>query len=281
MIAIDWGTSSLRAYLLSAGKLCETRTTMQGILQVSGDAFQQVFSEITQGWDGDVYMAGMVGSSKGWLETPYCTAPFPLTDLGKHLVEVSHLAGRRAWIVPGIQQEQPPNVMRGEEVQILGSLQRFESDCIILCGTHSKHVQVEQGVLTRFETFMTGELYALLQKHSILAGTEDWDQDDFIWGLREGVRDARLLQQLFTVRAQTLNQSLRHPRAYLSGLLIGSELGAAGILREASSCIVVGSQRLTQLYQIALETLLPSIQINILSAEEATRNGLQYISESV
>lgn len=276
MIAIDWGTSSLRAYLVEAGRVVASRSTGQGILHVN-DEFKKVFDEITLDWDGAVYMSGMIGSSKGWLETPYCAAPFRLTDLGQYLIEATHLTNRSAWIVPGVKQEHPINMMRGEEVQALGALEFVESGCVVLCGTHSKHVQVDNGQLIRFETFMTGELYALLQQHSILAGSEDWIHDDFLWGVKDGSKQMNLLQQLFSVRAQTLNETLKYPRAYLSGLLIGTELYNASLVNNASSCTLIGSEHLMNLYRIALEGLYPKMDIHLFSAEKATLEGLKHI----
>ena len=278
MIAIDWGTTSLRAYLVEDSIVVSSRSTEQGVLSLSPVDFRRVFDDITQDWTGNVYLSGMVGSSKGWIETPYCETPFPLPNLSEHLVDISHLTGRPAWIVPGVKQPSPVNMMRGEEVQTLGSItEQPDADCIILCGTHSKHVLVSERRLTRFDTFLTGELYSILQQHSILAGTEEWGESDFLLGVSDSGSSSSLLQQLFTVRANTLSDAIQFPRAYLSGLLIGTEIHNAALLKNAQNCTIVGSKRLMALYEIALSSSHPDIRLHLLSAEEATLIGLQII----
>ena len=278
MIAIDWGTTSLRAYLVEDSIVVSSRSTEQGVLSLSPVDFRRVFDDITQDWTGNVYLSGMVGSSKGWIETPYCETPFPLPNLSEHLVDISHLTGRPAWIVPGVKQPSPVNMMRGEEVQTLGSItEQPDVDCIILCGTHSKHVLVSERRLTRFDTFLTGELYSILQQHSILAGTEEWGESDFLLGVSDSGSSSSLLQQLFTVRANTLSDAIQFPRAYLSGLLIGTEIHNAALLKNAQNCTIVGSKRLMALYEIALSSSHPDIRLHLLSAEEATLIGLQII----
>ena len=278
MIAIDWGTTSLRAYLVEDGIVVSSRSTEQGVLSLSLVDFKRVFDDITQDWAGDVYLSGMVGSSKGWIETPYCETPFPLPNLSDHLVDISQLTDRPTWIVPGVKQPSPVNMMRGEEVQTLGAItEQPGADCIILCGTHSKHVLVSELQLTRFDTFLTGELYSILQQHSILAGTEEWGEADFLLGVSNSASSMSLLQQLFTVRAKTLSEMIQFPRAYLSGLLIGTEIHNAALLQDARYCTIVGSKRLMALYELALSSSYPDMNLYLLPAEEATLTGLQII----
>lgn len=278
MIAIDWGTTSLRAYLVDSGEVVSSRSTTQGVLSLDPIEFRRVFDDITQDWTGDIYLSGMVGSSKGWLETPYCDTPFWLPSLSERLIDISHLTDRPAWIVPGVKQPSPLNMMRGEEVQTLGAIATQPSaDCIILCGTHSKHVLVSKEMLTHFDTFMTGELYSILQQHSILAGTEEWNESDFLFGVSDSASSQSLLQQLFTVRANTLSNAIRFPRAYLSGLLIGTEIHNATLLKSARSCTIVGSKRLMALYKLALSTSHPKIQVFLLPSDKATLTGLEII----
>ena len=169
-------------------------------------------------------------------------------------------------------------MMRGEEVQTLGAItEQPGADCIILCGTHSKHVLVSELQLTRFDTFLTGELYSILQQHSILAGTEEWGEADFLLGVSNSASSMSLLQQLFTVRANTLSEMIQFPRAYLSGLLIGTEIHNAALLQDARYCTIVGSKRLMALYELALSSSYPDMNLYLLPAEEATLTGLQII----
>ena len=270
MIGIDWGTTGLRSYLIDNGQLVEKRTSTRGVLKLGNQSFREVFDEVTQGWDGTVYMSGMVGSSKGWLETPYIQTPTNLTNLSDHIIDTTSLTGRTSFIIPGLEQNQPADVMRGEEVQTLGAMHGTGSETFILCGTHSKHVHVVNGQLTEFTTFMTGEMYAVLQEHSILAESEVTDLKVFKAGVQFASSRANLLHQLFEIRARRLNGSLTAAPPFLSGLLIGHELQS---LSDLTHCTVVGSKALTQLYSVAINVLYPNILVNQFLAEDASIKG--------
>ena len=264
LIAVDWGTSSLRGARLGAdGVVVEERAFPRGILSVPKDGFAAVFDQCFGDWmtppGTRSLISGMAGSAQGWIEAPYCACPAGLADVAARLVWVA--PGRIA-IVPGLSCEHTgvPDVIRGEETQVFGALrlQGVDSGTLVLPGTHSKWVQVEAGRIVSFATLMTGEFYALLRRHSILARTLPADDtelhdDAFDAGVAHALRSPGLLQSAFSVR--TLSLFDRLPMAerpsYLSGLAIGEELRSRPLERGAQ-LVVVGADALTRRYERAL-----------------------------
>jgi 2-dehydro-3-deoxygalactonokinase len=265
LLALDWGTSSLRGALLDAhGQVLDERAFPRGILTVPVGQFPTVFEECFGDWMAanpalPCLMSGMVGSRQGWLEAPYCACPAGFADIAAHLAWVQ--PGRIA-IVPGLSCERDgvPDVMRGEETQVFGALQTLGlSDArLVLPGTHSKWVQVQGGRITGFTTYMTGEVFALLRQHSILARTlpaEDAPLIDaaFTHGVQLALRSPSLLQTAFSARTLALfeRQSAEELLSYLSGLVIGEELRAQNLTTN-ERVVLIGSAALTQRYQLAL-----------------------------
>ena len=264
LIAIDWGTSSLRGARLDAhGAVIDERASLQGILNVPPGGFEAVFQAEFGDWlDGSgtlCLISGMAGSRQGWREAPYCACPSGANDIAASLAWVA--AGRIA-IVPGLSCERDgaPDVMRGEETQIFGALDMLGlADALfVLPGTHSKWAEVRGGRVERFSTAMTGEVYALLRRHSILARTlppEDGPLHEgaFDAGVERAMRSASLLQSAFTVRTLALFERSTPDElaSYLSGLVIGEELRAQGPLA-GRQVHVIGNDALTRRYQRAL-----------------------------
>ncbi len=211
LIALDWGTTSLRAYKLAAGgQVLEQRSLSSGIMQlprtpriIKGqactDGFELAFDEACGDWLDEqpalpVIACGMVGSAQGWREAAYRDTPANVANLGTSLQTIRSLRGADVHIVPGvIQRSRLPNVMRGEETQVLGVLQNLPSgagsDLLIgLPGSHSKWVEVADGCIVHFDTFMTGEVFAVLSEHSILGRTQQrgasFDGDAFDRGVQ-------------------------------------------------------------------------------------------------
>jgi 2-dehydro-3-deoxygalactonokinase len=254
MIAIDWGTSSLRCYRLDAhGKIIESRSSTDGILNVPAGRFPHVLEQQIAGWDETpVVMSGMVGSRQGWKEAPYVPCPAGFDEIAAKLVEVR----QGIWIVPGLSCRDAagvPDVMRGEEVQILGC---GVDGTICLPGTHSKWVEVRGGRIERFSTAMTGEAYAVLKQHSILGrmmeeGTPDTEA--FAQGVRRSGDEGGLLHHLFGVRTRGLMGELAPAASasYLSGILIGHELRS----RATGEVLLLGAPALTALYAEAAALL--------------------------
>ena len=270
LIAIDWGTSSLRgARLGTGGQLLEAREFARGILTVPPGQFEAVFDEHFGDWmqapDALCLISGMAGSRQGWQEAPYCPCPADFAELGQHLLWLQ--PGRIA-LVPGLSclgQDalHTPDVMRGEEVQIFGALQLAERDSatLVLPGTHSKWVEVQSGRVTHFQTFMTGEVYALLSQQSILSKTLDlngaFDEAAFLHGVDQSQSAGSVLNKLFAVRTLGLFEGLTAAAlpSYLSGLLIGEELRTQAVSTDAPPVILIGSNALTQRYTLALQHL--------------------------
>jgi 2-dehydro-3-deoxygalactonokinase len=238
LIAIDWGTTGFRAYRVSGdGAVAESRSASKGILAVPPGGFPGVLEEEIGDWIGEgdapIVMAGMVGSRQGWVEVPYVACPAGFDEIAAAMRDVVW-KGRRGWIVPGLacrDRAQVPDVMRGEETQILGALDDLPAAAALVClpGTHSKWARVERGRITGFSTCMTGELYAVLKAHSILGRMmEDGaaEPDAFAGGVRRSGEPGGLLHHLFGVRTRGLMGELAPAAAasYLSGILIGHEL---------------------------------------------------------
>ncbi|MFE5307619.1 2-dehydro-3-deoxygalactonokinase [Isoptericola sp. NPDC056605] len=292
LVALDWGTSSFRGWLLDAagGVLDEVRTD-DGTLRCSAGtgsaperaaAFERTFARLCGPWlerhpDLPVLGAGMVGSNHGWADAGYLDVPARLSRLADHLTPVP-AAGSVVHLVPGLRVVGPdPDVLRGEEVQLLGALEETREEggaplaTAVLPGTHSKWVRLDGDRVTGFATVMTGELYGLLLRDSILArlaedgphgdpaaGRDAVDQEAFDRGLDTDARrgDERgLAALLFTARTLVMAGALRPAQVadYVSGLLVGSEVRHALRADPAALVTVCASPATARRYRRALE----------------------------
>ncbi len=273
MIAIDWGTSALRGALLDRqGVVREERSAPLGILHVPRGGFETTFNDLFGDWmrpPGQVaLMAGMVGSQQGWQEAPYCPCPATARDIAQALrwvkpgriAIVPGLSCRHAGLPDSTQLEQVPDVMRGEETQILGALAvtGLRDATLVLPGTHSKWARVRGHAIEDFVTYMTGEVYQLLRQHSILARTLPADpgapdEEAFEWGVARALQGAGLLHTAFSVRTLSLFEQVAASRLpdYLSGLVIGEEFRLHAP-DPATPVVLVGAPALTARYQRAL-----------------------------
>ena len=272
LLAIDWGTTSARAYRMSgAGEILETRESPLGIQQIRDGAFAAALRSLQGDWSAIAaprIASGMIGSRQGWIEAPYLDCPAGRDDLARSLAtapdgSLAIVAGVRCRDAAGI-----PDVMRGEETQIVGALADGTGETLaVLPGTHSKWAVVRGGRIEHFATFMTGEVFAVLKDHSILGrmmtaeGAAANDE-----GFRRGVSAARhagvpgaLLHRLFGARTLALAGELDTASAadYLSGLLIGSEIGAGvewarqcGVAADRAT--LIGASALCARYAVAL-----------------------------
>ncbi len=272
VIAVDWGTSSFRAYALGPeGEVEERRESPRGILRLEAGDYAEALSAEIGDWlqarsGALVIMSGMIGSRQGWMEVPYCPCPCDLAGLAAKLERLDWPEAE-VWIAPGLSDRSIaglPDVMRGEEVQVFGALAELPEGSGLVClpGTHSKWVTLEAGAITGFATYMTGEVYDVLQAHSILGrlmtddtvGPDDW----FLQGVGQGAADTALLRLLFSVRSRVLSAEMPESaaRAYLSGLLIGHEVAAALRAHDgAGDVILLGAPKLAKLYETALSSL--------------------------
>ncbi|WP_250538530.1 MULTISPECIES: 2-dehydro-3-deoxygalactonokinase [unclassified Caballeronia] len=287
LIALDWGTTSLRAYLVGAdGTALDTRASSAGIMNLPAGGFDQAFEETCGAWldahgplDAPlpVIAAGMVGSAQGWVEAPYVETPAGADALVAGIVTVKTSRGVVVHVVPGVLERGVlPNVMRGEETQIFGALASEPSlgtsggALIGLPGTHAKWAFVSDERIERFYTFMTGETFSVLRDHTILGRTmhpsATHDEQAFVRGVdtARDAGDAGMLATIFTTRTLGLTGQLTGEQQpdYLSGLLIGHELrGLSEVLtREGSSLAgktlrLIGSDALCDRYRVALSRL--------------------------
>ena len=289
LLAVEWGTSSLRGALIDpGGRVLKDRQFARSILTVAAAGFPDVFESSFGDWMTPATLcliAGMAGSRQGWRETPYCACPAGFADIATHLEWIT--PGRIA-IVPGLSIEQRgvPDVIRGEETQVFGALLllKLVEARLVLPGTHSKWVEVTERRINDFSTWMTGEFYALLRQHSILARTlsaDDHAHDPgaFDLGVDHALHSQGLLHTAFSVRTLALFD--RMPAAalpsYLSGLVIGEEL-IAQTLKRGDMVVMMGNEQLTAHYEQALAHLGVSARR---VGDNATWRGLRAIADAV
>lgn len=269
LIGLDWGTSSLRAYLYDAdGRIVASRQQAWGIRQLPDGGFAAALHAITEGWPAcTTIAAGMVGSRQGWQEVPYVEVPADMPSIARGMQRVEACTSHALWIAPGLRREAPADVMRGEETQIVGALTQqpayLANARFVLPGTHSKWATVSDGRIVAFDTVMTGEIYALLMKHSILgAGVShesapSFPSEAFVRGL-DAAKDSGAsgaFSRLFSARALMLAGQLAADALpeFLSGLLIGEEFRIA-LLRDGGNTAplcLIGEPSLCQRYAVA------------------------------
>ncbi|MDB5693650.1 MAG: 2-dehydro-3-deoxygalactonokinase [Alphaproteobacteria bacterium] len=260
-IAVDWGTTNRRGYRLGpSGRLEDRMEDDKGVLSVAAGGFPAAIARIRERLgDLPLLLAGMIGSNRGWREAPYAPAPAGLEELAERLVWVE--PGRAA-IVPGISWTagDAADVMRGEEIQILGALADGmvgEEERICHPGTHNKWIRVEKGRIASFRTVMTGELFSLLKEHSILADLLAGPIEPgpaFEAGVRHGRAHDDLTAELFSIRARVLlgKAKSEDAAAYASGLLIGYDLKTG--LDGPGDVAVIGRPDLTRLFAAAIRS---------------------------
>jgi 2-dehydro-3-deoxygalactonokinase len=273
LIGVDWGTTSMRLWRFSpTGEIVARERSDRGILKVADGKFREALAAVagdSLAGDVPILMSGMIGSRQGWIEAPYVFCPADIAALADHLKPVP---GINAQIVPGVALREASgrcDVMRGEETQILGARFGGGRQLIVLPGTHCKWVLVEDGRILDFVTFMTGEMYAALRRHTILArlmpetdAITDVEATNrsFAAGLSASLEgEARLMQSLFSIRARGLFDELAPELApaHLSGLLIGAEISEGlalcrrwGLAEIAP--LIIGGDVLVARYQTAL-----------------------------
>ncbi len=282
-IAVDWGTSNMRAWAMSAsGTVLAEAASAKGMGSLARDAFEAALLQTIDPWlDGpvDVMACGMVGSRQGWVEAAYASTP--CAALPEGLTRAPTQDPRlRVHVISGIKQMSPADVMRGEETQIAGflALNKNWDGVICLPGTHTKWVHVSADEVVSFQTFMTGELFDVISSQTVLrhsVAAEGWDEAAFDEGVSIAMaRPERLASRLFSLRAEGLLNGLdgAAARAHLSGLLIGAELAGAKPYWLGQQIAVIGDGTLSGHYVRALAAQsAPATQVN---ATAATLAGL-------
>lgn len=262
-IAVDWGTSNMRAWAMSAsGAMLAEASCDKGMSKLDRDGFEPALMSVVGNWIAGpttVVACGMVGSRQGWVEAPY--AKVPCATLPTGLVKApTQNADLNVFVIPGIMQSDPADVMRGEETQITGFLARNPGWDGVIClpGTHTKWVHVSANEVISFQTFMTGELFNTIATQTVLrhsVAADGWDDAAFAAGVETAMaRPERLAARLFSLRAQSLLHDLQgdSARAHLSGLLIGVELAGAKPYWLGQQIAVIGGGTLSKHYVDAL-----------------------------
>jgi 2-dehydro-3-deoxygalactonokinase len=290
-IAIDWGSSHLRAWRIENGACVAQQQTAQGVKFVEPGSHDAVLVALLAPWRAwidarqiPVLMAGMVGSDSGWLDSGYQRLPLPVEAIAAGCIAVPSSLRSPVWLRPGLALwvEGRANVMRGEEVQLLGALTCRQADVYLFPGTHSKWVKprlLADGVLIEaFSTAITGELYQLLLQHSLLGkgvATDDNDPKAFADGVLASLQgEDSLLNRLFYARSRRIlgYLSAASVASWLSGVLIGEEL--AQLMRQwpqSETLALVGDAPLVTYYLAACH--IAGKKAEIIEAQVAMLNG--------
>lgn len=290
LIAIDWGSSSFRAFLLSGdGRILEQRRSNKGAFQIT--EYENTLAEMCGSWLADngnlpIRMGGSIGSRNGWQETGYIECPVAPHDMKEAFVPVENSLGWDIAVLPGVSVTSGMaecDVMRGEEIQIFGAMQLLnqENGWFCLPGTHSKWCRVEKGQIVGISSFLTGEMYALLMKDgslSSLVTTKDYDESAFRAGLQAIGQRQNLLKLLFRARAGVLLDQYQADQlpSFLSGALIGYEIDhAVDVLNTAEGVVIVASAELATRYQLALQERAQPV--STVAGEKAFLAGMQLL----
>lgn len=285
-VAADWGTSHLRLWLIDGdGVVIRRLDSDRGMASLGAADYEPVLRQLI----GDdlpadrplpVICCGMAGARQGWAEAPYLAVPAAPPGFGDALRVATRDPRLRVYILPGMKQLAPADVMRGEETQITGFLTTEADFDGVLClpGTHCKWAHVGAGEVVSFCTFMTGEIFALLGTRSVLrhsVGTEGWDDGAFAAAVADAMsRPAAVAAGLFSLRAETLLAGLapESARARLSGMLIGMELAAARPYWLGRDVVIVGESGIAAAYGAALAG--QGAAVRAVRAEAMTLAGL-------
>ena len=288
-IGVDWGTTNLRAWAMRGSEVVATASAPVGMASLTREAFEPALLNVIDEWLAGsdtaplpVIACGMVGARQGWQEAPYVTVPSPPL-VRDALIPVTCKDSRiTVTIIHGLSQARPADVMRGEETQIAGLLATdpgFEG-LVCLPGTHNKWAVARGGEIERFRTFMTGELFDIIARQSVLrhalGDTSAFDDEAFDAAVLQAAADpAALSAALFSIRAASLLEGTAPDvaRARLSGLLIGLEIAALGEEVRTARPAIVGSHTLSSLYERAIR--LNGGEARRLDGEGLARAGLQ------
>jgi 2-dehydro-3-deoxygalactonokinase len=266
MIAVNWGTSNFRAYKLDAqGRVEAEKSSGRGAVSVPTGGFQDALMAEVLEWmdmsDNRILMCGMVGARRGWKEAPYIQVPATFDQVVQGVIKLD-VDGMDARIVPGLigtDSNGVPDVMRGEETEILGCATEVGSNVhFCLPGTHTKWVRTEDGRIGSFSTSMTGDLFKAIREGTILRSCtqhEPNDENAFLLGVSRAGQDGDLGHQLFGVRTLVLTGKMSDTSAssYLSGLLIGNEV--RNMTRMEDNVHLIGEAALCALYQKAMREI--------------------------
>lgn len=292
-IGVDWGTSNVRAYLVGADNaLLEKRCSTKGAGLLQSNEFEPVLMSLIGDWlplgqTVPVYACGMVGGRQGWIEACYSQVPCRPVSL----FELTHAPASSSLInvniIPGLSQQSPFDVMRGEETQIAGYLSEKPqfSGYICLPGSHSKWALIAEGKVISFNTYLTGEMFNALSNHTLLrfsVSDSEFCEQSFIDEAKVAVANPALVMgRLFGIRAEQLLYDSKpgRGRARLSGMLLGQEIGAARDLWKNGKVAVIGEGAVAEMYYNILKN--EACDVNMMNADEATVAGLGIVAQQL
>ncbi|WP_017446804.1 2-dehydro-3-deoxygalactonokinase [Gayadomonas joobiniege] len=289
-LALDWGTTNFRAFAFDVnGKVIAEKQAPMGLLQISDGQFAHSLANLLNEWISQyqtlpIIMAGMVGSAQGWHPVEYCAAPVDLSEIQKHYFEFNLPWGAKAKIVPGVSflaENGMYDVMRGEEVQLFGLQQiaRQHNMQAVFPGTHSKQVVIKNGKIVRFETYMTGELFSILNNHSLLGRglpKQISCEKSFLKGVALG-QNQGLSHLIFAARTSRLFNQVADTAVadFLSGVMIGYE----SQFINADTIYLVGGEALEKRYRLACESR--QINVKAFSGDECFIAGIKQLQHLV
>ncbi|CUH52342.1 2-dehydro-3-deoxygalactonokinase [Shimia marina] len=282
-IAVAWGRSMVRAWAMNDGEVIAQAQSDAGPACLTAEAFEEALLALIFGWlsdaPTDVVICGMEGAPQGWVDVRYGAVPCPA--LAEQLQALPCKDARlRVYLVPGMKQTQPADVMRGEETQMAGFLSQNQNWDGVIClpGLHTKWAHVSADEVVSFRSFMTGEMFKLLTQQSVLRHSvgEGWNAEAFQAGLDMTLsRPESLASELFSIRAGDLllGTSTDVATARLSGLLLGAELAASRPYWLGQQIAVIGESSLAGVYAEALKT--QGAWVEVVDGDAMTRAGLQ------
>lgn len=289
-IAIDWGSTNFRAYRVENDQPTDVISQPIGITQLENPNFDQLLCDAISPWHSwieservPILLAGMIGSDRGWVDSGYQMLPQPITDIKRGYIKIDCSLPTEVFIHSGLAINSPhcANVMRGEEVQLLGAISLEKTDCYLFPGTHSKWVAPIHNQITSFNTIMTGELYHLLMQYSLLGLSvpKDVSPEGFALGLQEGTQAGNdIITKLFIARAGRVLQQMptQQVAGWLSGLLIGHEVATQLThFKAAQSFSIIAAPTLAKLYQQAFQ--LHQLNATVIDPEQSVLHGFRSI----
>ena len=290
-IAVDWGTSSFRAYLIENDIVSDRIETKDGMKFIDNNSFEKTFISLIKNWlvddqTIDVLASGMVGARQGWVEAPYQKTPCDLNNI-KFILPTINDNRIALKIFSGISQIDQPDVMRGEETQVAGFF--YENPdfvgSICLPGTHTKWIKVKNRSIEKFQTFMTGELFEVISQNTVLmhsVKSNKTDQEEILKSVEMILKDPSLFgNALFQLRADDLINSKDSViyKSRLSGYLLGLELLGSMDYWKKSKIALIGNRDLVKLYNYVLKNKGSSIIFY--ESEDMTLKGLKYFKEKI
>ena len=289
-VALDWGTSNFRAYLMDNNHVIDHVSTQEGMKFVDQNEFKKTLIKNIDAWNNKfdikvVIASGMVGAKQGWIEVPYINSPCDIRNLNFKSLKI--LDDVKIHILSGVSQFNPSDVMRGEETQIAGFLLNnidFNGS-ICLPGTHSKWVNLNSYNIQEFTTFLTGELYEIVKKYSILnhsLNTAELDDEIVKSAAKLIIENPSFISnKLFEIRAENLlkNSSQISNNSKLVGYLLGIELSGSRTYWEDKDLVIIGSSNLNKYYELILNGRSNSIRL--FNSSDMALNGLSFYKKSL